>query len=644
MTKSLLVFSIGPVQSFIAQARRAGDLASGSLLLSRLMRAALAALERDTKEDDRKLLYPVIPSGGNADTSLPNKLVALVPDGQGQVIAEACAQAVREAWLETANRARGQMTRFLPVDAEWVRIWERQIANLPEVYWSITSWLTSDAQVQRLLGSDTTCSYGNIFTIASRAFEARKALRDSAPAEEPGDKCSVCGQRSALHRTGEKARDYWSAVAEAEMVTPARLRPGGRERLCAVCTAKRLSDIGGKFPSVSHVAAAGFKARLLQHMQSIGLNNDLLTALSAHQQMLRKLDLHTVPEDTIPMLATEAKKVKNAWQHLAQELLCYDGDVLFPETFTPNRLLDSYGVQVTSFEAADARRTTASLLRAAQKDGVAPPSRYYAILMLDGDRMGQNLAAASSPEKHRGISTTLARFAAEEVRRIGEAKRPGRVIYAGGDDVLALLPVEHALEAAARLNCVYRAAMIGQLRIPSVSAGVVFAHHLYPLEAALRAARSAEGTAKDGYNRDAVVVHLLKRAGGDMTAGAGWADEGAVDIAEWVSDVARRFADEKLSPKLAHVVCAEADILDALPQEAQRAELCRLALRQAGDSLSSEGKRQQAAELSEKMVALAACAEARQSTAGRRQVVRGMEVVARWLLIAAFLARPGGEE
>jgi len=639
MSKSLLIFSIGPVQPFIAQARRAGDLAAGSLFLSRLTRAALAAV----KQEGGELLYPVLLPNAAKETSLPNRLVALVPDSKGQAVAEACEQAVRQAWLSVTDEAKDNLARLVKVDIEWQEIWQRQTADLPEIYWSITPWQGSDAEVQRLLGGDATATYGNVLTIANRAFEARKTLRNFGPVEEPGDKCSVCGQRSALHRSGEEARDYWKAVTKK--VTGAQLRPDGRERLCAVCAVKRFSDFGEDgFPSISHVAAAGFKARLLRQMQETGLRDELMAAMTAHQTMLRTLGLHTIYENTLPFLAAEMRKVGAAWRDLAQVLLRHDGDTLFPETFTESRLWDSYGIQVTAAQATNARRKTASLLKAAQAAGIVPPSRYYAILMLDGDRMGQNLAAASSPEKHRCISATLARFAAEEVRRVVEIEYPGRVIYAGGDDVLALLPVEHALTAGAELSRAYRAAMTGKLRTPTVSAGVVFAHHLYPLEAILRAVREAERTAKDGYNRDAVVVHLLKRAGGDVIAGAGWADGGTVDIATWISDIARRFANGELSPKLAHAVYAEADTLAGLPEDAQRAELRRLALRQAGDSLSREEKQEQADKLSQEIVALATCAEARQQEAEARESVQGMEVAARWLLIVAFIARPGGEE
>jgi len=643
MSKSLLVFSIAPVQPFIAQARRAQDLAVGSQLLSRLMQAALEVVE----QEGGKLLYPVLPGDESVETGLPNKLVARLTDGHGEEIAQACEQAVRKKWREIMGEAQDNLIHLVPPDTGWRAIWQRQVESLPEIYWSLTPWPTSD-EVRRFLGQNASLGYSSVYTIASHAFEARKALRDAFPSEEPDEKCSVCGQRSALHRSEETAREYWKEVTK--FVTAAKLRPGGRERLCAICAAKRFSKLGRvAFPSVSHMAAASFKARLLDLMQKNTLPKKLMAALAEHQAMVCKLGLYTISERTIPFLFAEAQRVGGGWQSLAQGLLRCDGDVLFPETFTPKRLEDSYGIAVMPEkveEVARARWKTVNLLKAAAEAGIEPPGRYYAILMLDGDRMGQNLAAVQCTEEHRAISTALARFAREDVRSIVEEKRPGRVIYAGGDDVLALLPVEDALKAAAELSQAYQRAMAGKLKTPTVSASVLIVHHLHPLDVALQAVRQAEHTAKEAYGRDAVVVHLLKRSGGDIIAGAGWADKGGVEIAKWVDDVVKRFARRQLSPKLAHLVCAEANTLTALPKDAQRAELRRLCMRQAGEDISHEEKekKEQAEKLSGEMVTLTASIEARRKGSEEDDQASSLEIVARWLLIAAFIARPGGEE
>jgi CRISPR-associated protein Cmr2 len=68
MTSAVLVFSLGPVQSFIAEARRAADLFVGSTILSELAKAAAQTI------GTTKLVYPAPVTGVN----VPNVLVAVL--------------------------------------------------------------------------------------------------------------------------------------------------------------------------------------------------------------------------------------------------------------------------------------------------------------------------------------------------------------------------------------------------------------------------------------------------------------------------------------------------------------------------------------------------------------------------------------
>src|SRR5262249_42457063 len=79
------------------------------------------------------------------------------------------------------------------------------------------------------------------------------------------------------------------------------------------------------------------------------------------------------------------------------------------------------------------------------------PPTYYAVLMADADRLGQQLGLHG-----KRVSAALTRFALREVRDIVE-RHSGELIYSGGDDTLALLPTEKALACAAELRSHYQA-------------------------------------------------------------------------------------------------------------------------------------------------------------------------------------------
>ncbi|MCS7252387.1 MAG: hypothetical protein NZ572_08250, partial [Thermoflexus sp.] len=93
----------------------------------------------------------------------------------------------------------------------------------------------------------------------------------------------------------------------------------------------------------------------------------------------------------------------------------FDGDLLFEETLTLNRLTDSYhGIESTDSpdEAIQELRRSLSRLYEAV-DG--RPSPYYAIFVLDGDGIGERISAlleGPDPEnEHRQFSRQLSEFA-----------------------------------------------------------------------------------------------------------------------------------------------------------------------------------------------------------------------------------------
>ena len=74
------------------------------------------------------------------------------------------------------------------------------------------------------------------------------------------------------------------------------------------------------------------------------------------------------------------------------------------------------------------------------------PNPYYAILRADGDRMGRVIdnQAEQGEKQHQALSKALNIFAGS-VRGIVEEKYQGALVYAGGDDVLALMPLHTVL-------------------------------------------------------------------------------------------------------------------------------------------------------------------------------------------------------
>src|SRR5438876_1349375 len=189
----MLMFSLGPVQSFIAQARKARDLWSGSFLLSLLMEAAMQDIEPSV------LIFPA-ESGIDRLTKnipdLPNKYVACFPDlHTAKASAFGSTKHIEERWLSICEDV--WQKNILPfggaAHTTTRTIWERQISPeaLFEIFWVIVARDDQD--------------YPTWLRQTQDALAARKRSRTVKwlPAntlwDEPGEKSTISGEREALH-------------------------------------------------------------------------------------------------------------------------------------------------------------------------------------------------------------------------------------------------------------------------------------------------------------------------------------------------------------------------------------------------------------------------------------------------------------
>ena len=142
MTAHLLLVTLGPVQEFIAQARRTRDLWYGSHLLSGLARAAARTLIDGGADlvfpalakGDRELQPCLAPlrSNGEPPLNVANKLVAEVPAGvDPQGLARMTREAVMRFWREkVAAPVKENCADLLAPGIH--AVWDEQVDTFPE--------------------------------------------------------------------------------------------------------------------------------------------------------------------------------------------------------------------------------------------------------------------------------------------------------------------------------------------------------------------------------------------------------------------------------------------------------------------------------------------------------------------------------
>ena len=505
MPRFLVTLSLGPVQSLIADARRTRDLWCGSWLLSEAARAAARTLH---ERHPGCLIFPC-PDNPDEDlerqdtpreaANIANVLRADVARANRAGVLALCDEARRAAALrvkELGARARRQLGSHVQED-----VWRAQIDDVVETF---AAW------VEIADGGD---GYHAASELLGATLNARKATRDFQPCSP----LTVAGlPKSSLDGARETVLPDWPAEEPARV----KLRLSPREQLDALGVIKRLAGDAEQFTALPRIAADCWIEQLTPGQQQ--------RLQAAYEPLVD---------------AGYATRVRG--NDGAYAALPFDGHLLYParleNALTQRKEQQASRAGSTRIHALETFRqciTEIARERTDEEQPVGIPVPYAAILKADGDRMGQLLSRARSADESRGISRALHRFAST-VRRIVRDHR-GHAVYAGGDDVLALLPLERAPDCARRLadafsehlNGIATGMELADDQYPTLSVGLGIGYVIEPLGALRALADRAEQHAKGDATqtpRNALAILLKIRSGEELRWRAQWRDAKAFE-------------------------------------------------------------------------------------------------------------------
>jgi CRISPR-associated protein Cmr2 len=248
----LFLASIGPVQSFIASARRTRDLWFGSMLLSEL---AKAAAKKIVDKEHNELIFPA-PDPENKDILNPgsslnvaNKIVALIHQSPQELGTE-----VRQAIFERLHEIKDDAFNGIRDNQFNHEVANRQIDDLVEYFWVAVPFDGSN--------------YENARQQLEALMAARKNTRDfqkvSWGSKQP--KSSIDGQLESVIPE-ERFPGRWDNPNTKTRKISFLYRTyhaNAKERLSGVDLLKRLGTIGDRsgFPRTTHMSSLPYLHRL----------------------------------------------------------------------------------------------------------------------------------------------------------------------------------------------------------------------------------------------------------------------------------------------------------------------------------------------------------------------------------------------
>lgn len=552
--------------------------------------------------------------------TLPNKFVALIPASLAKELAEQVTEHVRQ-WVQAEavamlDECLQQAKISKKSDLYCYQQLKQQLDGFPEVYWAAVPWLCSEldgkvntdslqaamqpfypqtnlpgflgSELWKLLNKDIEPEQGwhfykpnpgvlypAVYDLLDRVASAAKVIRPFKQKPQQGYRNTLSGEYEWLTidpklltvPPGQRKGTLWQTIAETK---PSWVKKG--EHLSALDMLKRLWPT--RFVSEIKKSVDGLEG-LTRYVVS---THDMAFSTS-FEQWLKNPNRKALPVELMAQL--EAWEEQSALPKKVLDMAGSDQEIRllakklpsFWETISQNEQLNQgFKEKLNSFFQ----------------------ETYYALILMDGDNMGAWLAGSEdkyrlayqdswhsnlqngieqrykdklqdylqskrypSPARHMAISDALNGFSLDLARYVVETLYKGKLLYAGGDDVMAMVAVDDLLPMMLLLRLVYS----GQFPVngeplivwkellkqekaelnlkngyvlkgktlyrvmgenATASCGAVIAHHTAPLGQVLKTLRAAEQRAKNQGGRNAFAIDLLKRSGGAVKLACPW--------------------------------------------------------------------------------------------------------------------------
>jgi CRISPR-associated protein Cmr2 len=501
MKSYLVIFQFGPVKDFIQTARKTDDYWAGSFILSYAVGNAIVFFTKIGADivfpdPEGNPLIKAVQNNNTFDSvdslnpSLPNRLAFCI-SAETKI-------ALKNTLNTVAQQLRDDLVSIF-MDIEQLfsgilygnSIAESQLNDMFEVYYAFTEIDSSNQ--------------GKIIDETEKRLAARKNIRDFKPFDQHSFKCTLCGVREPIRGKSAYLDDLKRDWFKIRVKEPFRFKPN--ERLCAICTGKRLLRKVhfkmGKIPSTTTVALSAWLADIVKKVQTSDAGLDF----HANNLFLKYCALKIEDGVAVP---------RNMKDHNC--LFKMEGEFFIDDAY--DRMETELSEKVDTQKLADLRK---QLKKFIEDLSLEAPPKYFTIISFDGDNMGDHRKKLQSNEAHKDFSKKLAGFTQKVYDLIHNTVYHGYVIYSGGDEGVILIPLSETLQVMDQLRKIF----FSETGL-TLSVGAAIVHHNAPLGEGLKAAEDALKRAKAVTNtanetsKNAFAFNLRKRSGAHMICSCPW--------------------------------------------------------------------------------------------------------------------------
>ena len=484
MSQKIILFSIGSIQSFIINSRKVSDLFNSSRILSELISTGINFIENKGKSE---LLLPQVLED---DKSLPNYFI--IKYESDRYLGKETEKCVREKYTNILmdNSIKSSLEKHKHQI-------EKQLDSSLDIYWV-------EYDLEESFDLKDSNKYKQVYDEIYKYFEAVKNIKKFSNICEEGKKCSICGTRNAIIVNSKNRKEpfgiqkiykYQDLEEDSFLKLIEKLRNKGinlsldeiekikkdtgknhleskdidiklkeNEMLCAPCLLKRIYDIEERIPSLAQITLSNW---IENEKKSLKCN-----AYNKYKETIDELNKIDCNFDVYEFM------YKENWDKVLKNIKIKDLEK-----------------KIKALEESFENLNNSNI------------PKYYCMYRMDIDNLGKWMSGKyKTSEKNlyeyqKELSLKISNFF-NKVKEHFENKFIGKLVYAGGDDLLALIPVDEIFKLEQNISIYFEEEVqSGEYKDITYSKGIFVAHYKTPLGEITRVSKEELEKVKEKFNK-----------------------------------------------------------------------------------------------------------------------------------------------
>lgn len=484
----MILFSIGSVQDFIINSRKVEDLYNSSSILSALIKKGVSILIKDNNED---LILPYfdVAVSDLKENNVPNYFI--IKYKSDEPMGENIEKQVRDYYFDKMISNIKVIDNLTDNLKEQIK---KQIRDALDIYWV-------DYELQNT--EDIIKNYEEIYKKLYRHFDGVKNYKQVKVSCEEGKKCTICGKRNAIFmgKNSSKGSQYIYKYKDFEenslflllrklennlplnevkdIVKKRKINylcvndkiDENKEMLCSVCYSKRLYSLYNKemkIPSTAEISVSSWLRKIKDDNDYAGYENAFKNFYEVAQN---DKSLNTTDE----------------------------------ASFRYTELWDSINTDDENFD--NLLRELKNSFKKLRNKNI---TKYFCIYRMDIDNLGKWMSGeykeddtVSLYEYQKELSGNINKFFIKIRKKINQEELNNiLLVYAGGDDMLVLLPVDEIYEFIKIIRDEFLdsvAIVESKYENITYSEGIFITHYKTPLGEVIRSSKEEIEKLKDRF-------------------------------------------------------------------------------------------------------------------------------------------------